>query len=141
MDTQFESYDRLEFHMAPPLFAKRDDKGHLVKNAYGAWMMKVFGLLSRAKMLRGSLLDPFSYTSERKRERQLLKDYQAMLEVIVENLGADNHDAAVALASYPDRIRGYGHVKRLAMDQADHNRRELWAAFVNQGSTMLEAAE
>lgn len=141
MKTQFESYDRLEFHMAPPIFAKRDEKGHLIKNDYGAWMMKVFGLLSRVKFLRGSVFDPFGYTKERKKERQELKDYRAALDVIVENLNADNLEAAVALASYPDRIRGYGHVKALAMDNADHQRRELWAAFVNQGSTMLDAAE
>ncbi len=141
MNSQFESWDRLEFHMAPPIWAKRNEKGQLVKKAYGPWMMKASGLLSRMKFLRGSILDPFSYFKERKMEHRLLADYKATIEVIVENLSAENYQAAIALASYPQKIRGFGHVKEAAVEKADHERRELSASFLNQGSKMLAAAE
>ncbi len=141
MKSQFDDWKRLEFHLAPPLFGKRDEKGHLIKKIYGPWMMRGFSWLSKARKWRGTLVDPFSYTKERRLERRLLADYEAVLAVIKDNLTAKNHDAAIALANYPERIRGYGHVKEASMERADHERRQLWAAFVNQQSELLQAAE
>ncbi len=141
LESQFDTYDRLEFHLAPPLFAKRDHKGQLIKKAYGPATMKLFGLLSRMRFLRGTLFDPFRYTKERKKERQLLKDYRAIVDVIVENLSDNNYKAAIELASYPDKIRGFGHVRERSMKKAEHLRRELWASFLNKNSVLLEAAE
>ena len=79
---EFESWDKLEFHLAPPLFAKRDRHGHLVKKRYGPWMMRAFRLLARLKGLRGTPFDPFGWTRERRWERQLLRDYLASLDTI-----------------------------------------------------------
>jgi len=141
LESQFDDYDRLEFHLAPPLFAKRDAKGQLIKKAYGPRMMKMFGLLARMRGLRGTLFDPFSYLAERKEELRLLKDYQAVIDLLVENLDAKNYTAGVALAAYPEKIRGFGHVKERAIALADRQRRELSASFLNQESIILEAAE
>ncbi len=141
MDSQFDSWGRLEFHLAPPLLGKRDEKGNLVKKVYSGRMMKMFGFLSKLRWLRGTLFDPFSYTSERKTEKRLLKDYFAVIDLIVENLEGENHDAAIELAAYPEKIRGFGHVKELAIKNTDRQRRELSAALLNQNSEILEAAE
>ena len=141
LKSQFESWDRLEFHLAPPAIAKRDAKGHLIKKSYGAGMMKGFAWLAKLRWLRNTPLDPFGYSGERKKERQLLVDYIATINEIVEKLDADNYAAAVALASYPREIRGFGHIKEASMEKVAHKRRELWAAFTNQGAEILQAAE
>ncbi|MEM1037916.1 MAG: indolepyruvate ferredoxin oxidoreductase family protein [Pseudomonadota bacterium] len=142
MTAQFESYDSLEFHLAPPLFSKRDDKGHLIKKAYGPWMMKAYGFLARMRGLRGSVFDVFGYTEERKMERGLLADYEIVLDEILAGLSPKTLDAAVALATYPETIRGFGHVKEANVEKAKSERMRLRAGFKNvDGFTALEAAE
>jgi indolepyruvate ferredoxin oxidoreductase len=138
----FEGWDRLEFHMAPPLIARRDDKGHLKKQRFGPWMMRAFKLLAAMKGLRGSWLDPFSRTVERQWERQLLADYEDLLGTICGNLSADNHAIAVQLAAYPDKIRGFGHVRQAQAGPALAERDRLLEAFLrNEPAQLAEAAE
>ncbi len=140
--TQFEKFDKLEFHLAPPLFSKRNDKGELQKSVYGPRMMKAFRWLARARFLRGGMFDIFGYTTERKMERRLLADYEIVLDEIIAALDADNLDAAVALANYPDIIKGFGHVKERNVKKADAERMSLRAGFKNVGGlSTLEAAE
>ena len=140
--TQFERFDKLEFHLAPPLLARRNDKGELQKSVYGPRMMKAFKWLARARFLRGGLFDIFGYTAERKMERQLLADYETVLDEILAGLKAENLEAAIALAGYPDVIKGYGHVKERNVDKAKAERMSLRAAFKNVGGlSTLEAAE
>jgi indolepyruvate ferredoxin oxidoreductase len=81
-------------------------------------MMGAFRLIARFRWLRGTRLDPFGRSAERRLERQLLADYEATLATIRERLSADNHLAAVALAHYADKIRGFGHVKAEAARRA-----------------------
>lgn len=102
---------QLNFHLAPPSFSKKDKHGHLIKKKYGPWMMKAFGLLQHFKGLRGTGLDPFGKTEERKMERQLIEDYLDMLRNFGSSLNENNLDIAIALARLPDDIRGYGHIK------------------------------
>ncbi|NKB51883.1 MAG: indolepyruvate ferredoxin oxidoreductase family protein [Rhizobiaceae bacterium] len=140
--TQFEKFDKLEFYLAPPLFSKRNDKGELQKSVYGPRMMKAFKWLARARFLRGGMFDIFSYTAERKMERQLLADYEAVLDEICAELTDDNLAAAIALANYPDTIKGYGHVKERNVKKAKAERMSLRAGFKNVGGlSALEAAE
>ncbi|MGH6922470.1 MAG: indolepyruvate ferredoxin oxidoreductase family protein [Propylenella sp.] len=109
---EFGSWGWLQFHLAPPLFARRDKRtGQLKKQKFGPWMMGAFRLLARLRFLRPTFLSPFRYTAERRWERQLLKDYESDLDVIEAKLSAENSGPALALASYPLRIRGFGHVK------------------------------
>jgi indolepyruvate ferredoxin oxidoreductase len=122
----FESWDHLEYSMAPPILAGRDRvSGRPIKRSFGPWLEKVLGVLARRKGLRGSIFDPFSYLSERRFERQLLADYRITLSTISAGLSAENHAAAVALARDPESIRGFGHVKesaaRKALDEAAKN--------------------
>ncbi|SFA87250.1 indolepyruvate ferredoxin oxidoreductase [Collimonas sp. OK607] len=107
----FEGDYKLKFHLAPPLLAKHDAHGHLIKQEFGPWMMRAFGLLAKLKFLRGSALDIFGYTAERKEERGLIVHYKETIASLLSQLTADNLAAAVAIASLPEEIRGYGHIK------------------------------
>ncbi|MDZ5695795.1 indolepyruvate ferredoxin oxidoreductase family protein [Chelativorans sp. M5D2P16] len=122
---EFQGYDRLEFHLAPPVFARRDAEGHLKKASYGPWMLKAFALLARLKGLRGTFIDPFGYTAERRMERALLSQYEADLDLIEERLAPDRLEAAVALASVPSLIRGFGHVKEASIKRSEEERARL----------------
>ncbi|MGZ9076435.1 MAG: DUF6537 domain-containing protein, partial [Burkholderiaceae bacterium] len=81
------------------------------KKRFGPWMMWAFSVLARLKFLRGSAFDVFGYTAERRTERALIGEYEATVEEILSRLSADNQEVAVELASVPDDIRGYGHIK------------------------------
>ena len=141
LEATFEGDLKLEFHLAPPLFAKRDPStGHLKKMRFGAWMMTAFKALASLRGLRGTALDPFGRTQERREERALIGEYEALIREIMSSLGADNHAQAVALASLPEKIRGFGHVKtaNLAKTRAD------WSAGVEawrSPQTHRQAAE
>jgi indolepyruvate ferredoxin oxidoreductase len=129
---QFSSWGRLDFHLAPPLLARRDPvTGHLRKGSYGPWMMGAFRLLAAARRLRGTRFDPFGYAAERKRERHLLTEYEETLATLESNLSPENHERAVALARWPESVRGFGHVKEAAILRARVDaaaRRELFLA-------------
>ena len=127
---QFEGDLRLEFHLAPPLFADRDpETGHLRKRAYGPWVFHAFRLLARLKVLRGTPLDIFGRTAERRTERRLIAEYEAILREITAGLTPDNHGLAVEIARIPEGIRGFGHVKERNIAQAKAHEADLLAAF------------
>jgi indolepyruvate ferredoxin oxidoreductase len=115
LKAQFEGDFSLKFNLAPPLFAKKDGKGHLVKAEFGSWMWGAFKLLAKFKALRGGTFDIFGYTEERKMERALIIEYREMIEALLAGLNADNLAAAVELASLPEQVRGFGHVKEAAV--------------------------
>jgi len=108
----FEGDYKIKYHLAPPLFSRKDpDTGHLKKAEYGSWMSLVFRSLSRLKFLRGTRFDIFGYTAERRMERQLIKDYIEIIDKIVESAEVINADVARELLALPDEIRGFGQVK------------------------------
>jgi indolepyruvate ferredoxin oxidoreductase len=117
---------RFTFHLAPPLFAKKDPHtGVPRKITFGPWIMKAFQVLARFKGLRGTWADPFGYTHERKRERQLITDYEQQLESILTSISPDNHDQAVKIASLPEHIRGFGHVKAAHIAQVEQQLKKI----------------
>lgn len=120
---------QVHFHLAPPMIARRDAAGRLVKRRFGPWMMPVFSVLARLKCLRGTLLDPFGKTAERRRERQLVEDYFALVQLFCETLTPERLDTALELARLPEKIRGYGHVKEHAMGAAAERRVQLMALY------------
>jgi indolepyruvate ferredoxin oxidoreductase len=129
---QFEGDVALKVHLAPPLWARRDPaNGHMKKQAYGGWVLPAFGLLAKLKGLRGTKLDPFGRTAERRAERRLIAEYESLIAELVGSLTAANHAAAVALAALPERIRGFGHVKDASIAKAAAQRAEGLAAFRN----------
>ena len=111
LQESFEGDFKVTYNLAPPLLSKRDAHGHLVKRRYGSWMKLAFRFLAPLKGLRGTALDVFGYSAERKLERALVRDYEALIRELLTILSPKNHRAAVELASLPERIRGFGHVK------------------------------
>ncbi|AOZ02909.1 indolepyruvate ferredoxin oxidoreductase [Cupriavidus sp. USMAHM13] len=120
---------QLAFHLAPPLLARKDAQGRLLKRRFGPGMLTAFRLLARLKGLRGTWFDPFGRTEERRAERRLVEDYIALCDGFAATLSAANLDIAVQLAELPDQIRGYGHVKALSMEQAAQRRAALQADY------------
>ncbi|RJG14741.1 indolepyruvate ferredoxin oxidoreductase family protein [Massilia cavernae] len=125
----FEGDYKVKFHLAPPLLAKHDSKGQLVKQEFGPWMMKAFGVLAKLKGLRGGAFDVFGYTAERKMERALIKEYRETVGGLLPKLNAVNLSQAVAIASIPEDIRGYGHVKERHLKAAKAKEASLLANF------------
>jgi indolepyruvate ferredoxin oxidoreductase len=141
LNGQFEGDFRLKFHLAPPLLASRDAKtGHLQKQEFGPWMLPVFRFLSKLKGLRGTAFDPFGYTAERKQERALIREYEGLVDELLGGLGSLNHSLAVKLASLPDDIRGYGHVKDAHLARARRKQQDLLAQW-RHPPVMTQAAE
>jgi indolepyruvate ferredoxin oxidoreductase len=133
---------RLEFHLAPPLFARVDKRtGEPRKISFGEWMLPAFRVLAKFRFLRGTPLDPFGHTHERKTERQLIRDYAAMLDELLPKLNTENHHVAVAVAAIPEKIRGYGHVKLRHLKAAKAEEAALLEQFRAGPVPMLKAAE
>jgi indolepyruvate ferredoxin oxidoreductase len=133
---------RFEFHLAPPFLARRDKTTGLPrKMSFGPWMMPLFRLLAKLKFLRGTAFDLFGYTAERRTERRLLEDYRTLLREIAGNLTPQNHHLAVALASIPEKIRGFGHVKQRHLAAAKAEEAMLLEQFRAGTSALLKAAE
>ncbi len=111
VNAMFEGNFTLQYHLAPPLLARKNDQGELQKANFGPWMRTAFKVLASLKGLRGTALDVFGRTDERRQERALIAEYRAAVESMLPTLSAANRDAAAAFARVPEQIRGYGHVK------------------------------
>lgn len=120
---EFASFDRLEFHLAPPVFNQAQEGERPRKRRFGGWMMTGFRILAKGKILRGTALDFFGRTEERRRERQLLADYRSDVALIAGSLDKADLQAAIALAETPQLVRGFGPVKEAAMASADAERK------------------
>jgi indolepyruvate ferredoxin oxidoreductase len=137
---QFEGDLRLEFHLAAPLVASRDAMTGLPrKRAYGAWMIKLFKLIARLRRLRGTPFDVFGYRAERRRERELIREYEGVLRELAAVLDRENHALAVEIASLPEQIKGFGHIKACNIERAKAREGELLALFRGTGHTAAAA--
>jgi indolepyruvate ferredoxin oxidoreductase len=123
VQARFEGEYQLNYHLAPPLFAKRNEKGELQKQQFGAWMGRTLRLLAHLKFLRGTAFDVFGRSQERQAERALIAEYRSDIEAMLPTLNANNRDAAAAFARVPEQIRGFGHVKARHLEAA----RQQWA--------------
>ncbi|MBT9475159.1 indolepyruvate ferredoxin oxidoreductase family protein [Polaromonas sp.] len=108
---QFEGDYKLRFHLAPPLLSRRDANGHLVKSAYGPWVATAYKFLAKAKALRGTPLDIFGYTAERRHERAAIGEFETLMRKVANEITQGNTKTALELARLPQSARGYGHVK------------------------------
>lgn len=136
---QFDGKLSLRFHLAPPLLARKDEQGHLVKKAYGPWVAVVFKALAKLKGLRGTPFDPFGYTAERRSERQAIRDFEALMSGIAAELDHQRMAIAMELARLPQAVKGFGHVRdrnarAVTLKQAELMRR--WKSC----NTVLKAA-
>ena len=130
IEGMFEGGYRLKFHLAPPIFNKPDPRtGEARKSEFGPWMMAAFRILAKLKGLRGTPFDVFGMSEERKTERRLIGEYEATIAELLEQLDGENQKLAVEIASVPEHIRGFGHVKRRHLGEAKKKEAELIAAF------------
>jgi indolepyruvate ferredoxin oxidoreductase len=124
----FEGDYKVNFHLAPPATAGRNAQGELVKQKFGPWTMQLFKVLARLKGLRGTALDPFGRTEERRTERALVGQYRAGIEQVIAHLSPANHDLALEIARIPEQIKGFGHVKERNL----HAARGKWDALMRE---------
>ncbi|PRD42765.1 indolepyruvate ferredoxin oxidoreductase family protein [Phyllobacterium phragmitis] len=141
LSREFESYDRLEFHLAPPLLAGKNAQGEPVKLRYGPYMMRAFSLLARLRRLRGTAFDPFSYLAERKMERELLVQYEADLAMIKGWIGKRDLNELSDFASYPSAIRGFGHIKQKSLEHVMRVRDDFLQGRAKETAPIAVAAE
>ena len=137
VNAMFEGDFKINYHLAPPLIAVKNEKGELQKQKFGPWMLTAFKLLARLKALRGTPMDVFGRTEERKIERALIDEYKASMEEVLASLSAENHATAVEIARIPEAIKGYGHVKARHLAAA----RPQWAALMTAFRRPAPAAE
>ncbi|MBC5763603.1 indolepyruvate ferredoxin oxidoreductase family protein [Ramlibacter albus] len=125
---QFEGDFKINYHLAPPLLARRNEKGELVKSKFGPATVMAFKVLAKLKGLRGTALDIFGRTEERRTERALIGEYRASVERLLAGLAAGNHALAVEIARIPEQVKGFGHVKERNLAAA----RTRWAELESQ---------
>ncbi|MEM9623981.1 MAG: DUF6537 domain-containing protein, partial [Pseudomonadota bacterium] len=111
LDRLFQPGARLTYLMAPPLLGER-------KRRFGRWMRPLLGLLARCKGLRGTVLDPFRFTRERRRHAEVVSHFEALVAQVLPELTLQNRPTAIALLSFPQRVRGFGHVKQRQWEAA-----------------------
>lgn len=141
LNAQFEGNFKLEFHLAAPLLSRKDKlTGHLKKRTYPQFTLKLFGLLSRMRRLRGTRWDPFGYTRERKQEQQLIVDYQKLITALLNDITAENYLIAVEIAALALLIRGFGHIKRQAIDQTLARQQLLLDRFYGRQDKVVRIA-
>ena len=137
----FEGPFEMTFHLAPPLLSKNGSDGRPQKRSFGPWMLGPLRVLSALRVLRGTALDPFGYTAERRMERALIAQYEEDMAAILPVVTPATHEIAVALANLPLDIRGFGPVKQANEIKAGKRRKELLAAFHRSGGDLAQAAE
>ncbi|MDD5325149.1 MAG: indolepyruvate ferredoxin oxidoreductase family protein [Polaromonas sp.] len=137
VNAMFEGDFKLNYHLAPPLIASRNDKGELQKLRFGPWMLTGFRLLAPLKGLRGTPFDVFGRSEERRTERALIDEYRASIDEVLRGLSADNYPVAVEIARIPELIKGYGHVKARHLAAA----RPQWTALMQSFRRPASALE
>ena len=122
----FDGKLKLTYHLAPPIFSRAGPDGRPAKRRFGGLAIGAMWVLARLKVLRRTPLDPFGYGRERRMERRLLRDYEADLRRLPKDPRGEALSAAVELAEWPLKVRGFGPVKHAAFETAQERRRELW---------------
>lgn len=126
VQAQFTGNYTLKFNLAPPIMEQEDPAtGRPKKRVFGPWMMTGFKILARMKGLRGTPLDPFGHLKDRRDERELIVEYETLMQTVLSGITADNHAICAELLNLPDMIRGYGPVKAGNIGKARQAQRRL----------------
>ena len=132
INEQFEPGYKIAHYLAPPALSAHNAQGKAIKQRFGSWIRPVMAGLKHLKILRGTVLDPFGYSQERRTERALISEYKTCIEALLPKLKPDNIDLAVQIASVPEYIRGYGHVKARHLEEAKKKTQTLLEQWENQ---------
>jgi indolepyruvate ferredoxin oxidoreductase len=139
IEKMFEGNYKLNYHLAPPLLARVNKRtGIPKKTAFGAWVYPAFKVLAKLKGLRGTRLDIFSYTAERIMERGLITRYIDTVEHLLEKLNEDNLAYACQIASLPDQIRGYGHVKENSIKTVSKQWQDMLDGYLDGKNSFIK---
>ncbi|MBU2875532.1 indolepyruvate ferredoxin oxidoreductase family protein [Marinobacter salexigens] len=142
VNNTFEGDFKVHFHLAPPIMNRGTDaQGRPRKRQFGPWMFRVFKLLAKFRVLRGTPVDPFSYSSDRKMDRAQLKEYQQLVERIVSELDASNYDTFLQLAELGSEIRGYGPVREQAAEAVQEKHSQLIKALNTGRPTLIRTSQ
>jgi indolepyruvate ferredoxin oxidoreductase len=137
----FDNVEKVSFHLAPPMLGGLDANGRPKKRQFGPWMLRIFGVLSRLKAVRGTPFDPFGYTAERRMERGLIKQFESDFKTLPSAVDEKNVDLLVELALLPLSIRGFGPVKEANKEEAQKRRAQILDALKHSRSELQHAAE
>jgi indolepyruvate ferredoxin oxidoreductase len=138
---QFDGEYKLKFHLAPPLLTRTDPvTGEPRKMEFGPQMLPVFRVLAKLKGLRGTPLDVFGFSAERRKERALIEEYVGLIRKILPEVSQSNHATVVEIASLPDGIRGFGHIKERSIVATDKRREELLTVLSQPALATAKAA-
>jgi len=141
IEDTFEAYNTLKLHLAPPFLAKvNPSTGFPIKKMYGFWMFKAFRLLAKFKVLRGTFFDPFAMTEERKQERKDIHNFETVMQILIDGVTSDTYHAAIKIATLPQKLRGFGHIKDQARQQILKDQQRLMRGFLN-GNDMDQPKE
>ncbi|KEJ89482.1 indolepyruvate ferredoxin oxidoreductase family protein [Sulfitobacter donghicola] len=138
---EFDGDFKMSFNLAPPMLSKMGPNGRPLKREFGPWLERPLRMMARLKRLRGTPLDVFGYTDERKMERALIKQYEADMREVLPKLDDNTRDAIIALAALPMDIRGFGPVKLENETKASKRREELLSVIRSGGTSHAKAAE
>ena len=140
LEEQFTGDFCVQYHLAPPIFAKKDRvTGLASKRAFGQWMTGILRVVAKFKFLRGSAFDPFAWSDDRRLELRLIEEYEHVVREVISNVNANNYRIATELVSFPDTIRGFGHIKRQSYDETMERVKELKSLF-DSGDHQSKAA-
>ncbi|MEZ5478729.1 MAG: DUF6537 domain-containing protein [Thiolinea sp.] len=124
---------QVHLQLAPPLLARKDANGHPVKRAYGPWMFKLMPWLAKLKFLRGTALDVFGYSAERRQERALIREYAELVDQVARHLNKGNQQAAQELLDSVAGIRGFGHIRQRSQQGFAAGKEALLKRFLDSG--------
>ncbi|OUS34926.1 indolepyruvate ferredoxin oxidoreductase [Rhodobacterales bacterium 56_14_T64] len=140
-EAEFEGDFTLSYNLAPPILGGKDANGRPKKRKFGPSTLRLLRLLARLKSLRGTPLDLFGYTADRKMERALIKQYEADMKVWLPKASPEILEPLIALAELPLQIRGFGPVKNDNELKAAKKRETLLVALSQGGKQLDQAAE
>jgi indolepyruvate ferredoxin oxidoreductase len=137
----FDHVGKVTYHLAPPILGRKDTEGRPVKTEFGPWMARAFRILAWFKFLRGTPLDPFGRSAERRMERQMIRDYETLISDLLGSFNAANAAAVIELARLPLKVRGFGHVKMVNVQNVAEERAVLLELFRSGETPVPQAAE